>query len=527
MPTHIRALVVIILMAAAVLWLGRRAACEQAIDPEDYKRRAKVWLALTLLAFLSHNYWLFVLISVPMMAIAGTRDSSRLALYFFVLFAIPLFQVEVSGFGVFERLLAFDHTRWLALVVLLPAYWALRSKPDVLPFGRTTVDKFILAYMVLWFILQLQATTLTNLFRITVYLFIDTFLPYYVSSRALRNLRDYRDALMSLVVALLIMSPMAAFELARSWLLYNGVEAAMGQFPWGFGGYLGRGNDGPLRALVSTGHPIALGYFMAVGLSIVVFLRHCVPKRWWVAMCLGLMVGLLAAMSRGPWVGGAAAGLVLLITGPKVASKIMHVGLLALVLVPLALSTDEGRKMIDYLPFVGTVESANVEFRQRLVEVSLGVLSHFPYFGALDYMSHPDMEQMRGGDGIIDMVNTYLSVAMLSGVVGLSLFAMPFILVMLGLMRQLVLSPDKESEMHTLGRALLAAMVGTVVTIGTVAPIVAIPAVYLSLIGLSAGFMRMAQEAASSSAAMPIVAPRVTVPDPQWSSGQRRAPGRR
>lgn len=528
MPTHLRALVVIMVMALAVLWLMRPVATEQAITPVDYKRRATLWVWLTLIAFLSHNYWLFVLISVPLMAVAGARDSNRLSLYLFVLFAIPLFQVEVPGFGVFERLLAFDHTRWLALAVLLPAYWALRAKPEVEPFGRTWVDKFVFAYMLLWFILQLQATTLTNLFRITLYLFIDIFLPYYVASRALRNLRDYHDAFMSFVVALLIMCPLAAFELARSWLLYNGLELAMGQVPWGFGGYLGRGDGGPLRAIVSAGHPIALGYFMSVGLGLAVFLcRSVASKRTRLWICVGLCVGLLAAMSRGPWVGAAAMAVVIVFTGPRVTSKLMQVSLWSLLAIPILLSTEQGRKAIDYLPFIGTVEAQNVEFRQRLVEVSLGVLSHFPFFGALDYMSHPDMEQMRGGDGIIDMVNTYLSVAMSTGVVGLTLFATPFLLVIVGILRALYQLPDKEGELHTLGRALLAALVTIIVTIGTVAPIVAIPAVYLCVVGMGAGYLRLVRETQQKTAMLGVVRPAAAPRNPRWNAQQGQSSGRR
>ncbi len=526
MPTHLRALVVILAVALAVLWWVRPVACERAINPLDYKRRATLWVSLTLIAFLSHNYWLFVVISVPMMAIAGARDSNRFSLYLFILFAIPLFQVEVPGLGVFERLLVFDHMRWMSIVLLLPAYWALRAKPEVEPFGRTTTDKFVLAYMLLWFILQMLATTMTNLFRISVYGFLDVFLPYYVASRALRNLRDYRDALMSFVVALLIMCPLAAFEFVRSWLLYNGLEVAMGQGRWGFGGYLGRGDGGPVRAIVSAGHPIALGYFMVVGLAMMVFLRKSITNnRSALLLWLGLSVGLVAAMSRGPWVGAAAMGVVIMVTGPKVASKVLKVGLWSLLLIPIALSTEQGQKMIDYLPFIGTVESANVDFRQRLVEVSLGVLSHFPFFGALDYMSHPDMEQMRGSDGIIDMVNAYLGIAMATGVVGLTLFAMPFLLVMLGILRALYLLPDKNDELHFLGRALLAAIVGILVTIGTVAAIVAIPFVYLAVVGMGVGYLRLVRESLARGAAMP--AAQVNRPQQQWAPGHGQAPGRR
>lgn len=494
MPAHLRALVVILVLSLVVLWLVRGVATERSIDPQDFKRRALAWLGLTLLAFLTHNYWIYAVLSVILLLVCGGRDSNRLCFFFFVLFAVPPFQVEVPGFGVFERLLQVDHVRWLALVVLLPAYWSLRTKPEVTPFGQTTIDKFVLAYMLLWIALQLSATTLTNLFRISLYLFIDFFLPYYVASRALRNLSDYRDALMSFAVAALLMSPVAVFELGRSWLLYSGLETVLGQPYWGMGNYLER-DGGILRASATTGHPIALGYVMCVALGLVTFLRlSTVSGRAWKLLVFGLCVGLVAAMSRGPWVGAAAMAVILLVTGPKVMSKLSQAGIWGLLIGPILLSTEKGQKVLDYLPFVGTVETANVEFRQRLMEVCLGVLANYPFFGALDFMSHPDMEQMRGGDGIIDMVNTYLTVAMMTGGVGLILFLGPFVLSGLGILRALYKLEDKDGELHLLGRALLAALIGIMVSIGTLSAILTVPVVYLSIIGMAAGYLRLVRE---------------------------------
>lgn len=533
MPAYLKALVVIVLLSGTVLWLMRRVATEKAITPEDYKRRAIVWMSLTLLAFLAHNYWLYALISVTMLLIAGGRDTNRLCFFFFLIFAIPPFTVEVPGFGVFERLLQVDHIRWMALVVLLPAWLSLRNQPDVTPFGRTFIDKVVLAYMVLWFVLQLAATTLTNQLRITLYLFIDTFLPYYVASRALRNLRDYRDALMSFGIAALVMAPVALFELLRSWLLYNGLEIALGLPYWGMGNYLERGDGGLLRASATTGHPIALGYVMSVALGMSIFLRMSIAsKRSWSFVVGGLGIGLIAAMSRGPWVGAAAMFCIILSTGPNIASKMGRTAALAMVGIPLLLTTEKGQKILDYLPFIGTLESRNVDFRQRLFEVCIGVLSNFPFFGALDFMSHPDMEQMRGSDGIIDMVNTYLTVAMMTGGVGFTLFVGPFVLAVLGILRTLHRIPDKHSEMHLLGRALLAALVTVMVSIATLSSILCVPVVYLTAIGLAAGYLRLAaaaQTVTSSNAG--IVQPRPNGhpprgPAPAAARGPARAPVR-
>lgn len=490
MPTHLRALVVIMGMSLAVLWLVRPLALEKAITPKDFKLRVYMWLALTLLMFFTHNYWLFAFITVPLMVIYGGKDSNRLSFFFFLLFAVPPFPVELPGLGVFNRLFAVDHLRILALAVLLPAYLSLRVRPDVEPFGRNAADKFIFCYMALLFALQIPETTLTNLIRIIVTLSTDIFLPYYVASRALRNLRDYRDALMSLVIAVLIMAPIAVFETLRGWLLYSQIEMVLGLPGWGMGGYLAR-DGGILRAIAMAGHPIVLGYHMATILGLSFFLYGAIAnKRKWLAMFLVLAAGLIAAMSRGPWVGTAAMLVVMLATSPKAASKFMQVAMWSLLLVPILLSTEQGQKIIDYLPFIGTVETRNVEGRQRLFEVALRVIVNYPFFGALDFLSHPEMEALRGDDGIVDLVNSYVTIALSTGLIGLSLFIGPFVAAILGLLKAVV-TLDKNSEMHLLGRALLGSLVAILVTIGTVSSICAVPVVYFSVVGLAVGYVRM------------------------------------
>ncbi len=525
MPLHLRALVVIMVLSLITLWWSRRyVACDRAIAPEDYRRRALIWIAITLLTFLTHSYWIFALISVPLLVIYGKRDPNPLGFYFFLLFAVPPFAVVVPGFGVFDHLLEVDHLRWMSLAVLLPAFLALNADPNVPRVGSTAVDKLILAYIALWFVLQAQYTTVTNLVRITLYLFIDVFLPYYVASRALRNLQGYRDALMALVIGIGIMAPLAMFEFSRRWLIYNAVDVALGLPLWGFGNFLERG-EGVLRALVSTGHPIVLGYLMMAALGFMHFLRRSVnSKLQWSLVWLVLFGGMFASVSRGPWVGAVAMFAMLVLTGPNVTSKVGKAIVAAIVLIPIALTTEQGQKMLDYLPFIGTVEARNVDFRQRLIDVSLGVLANFPWFGALDYLSHPDLEQMRGEDGIIDMVNNYLGVAMATGMVGLTLFAAPFVIVVVNLAMTLHRIPDKDNEVHLLGRALLAVIIGILVTIGTVAAIVSVPVVYMAVLGMASGYVHLVKRGALASGKVDASRPVPVASNvPEWAIRARQS----
>ena len=438
-----------------------------------------------MLSFLGHSFWVYAAIGGLAMAVAGAKDSYRLGLYLFVVFAVPPFGQEVPGLGFANYLLELTHGRLLALTVLLPAYLQLRARDDTPSFGSLWADRFLLGYVLLQLALQGMVDTATNTMRSGFYLFIDVFLPYYAASRSLRDLAACRDAVASLLVAALVMAPIAAFEYLKHWLLYAAVPGALG-VQFGMGNYLGRGDS--LRALASTGHSLVLGYVMAIALVFFGYVQAFLPSRRAAGLLLAvLLAGLFAPVSRGPWVGAAAGLTVMLITGPN---RLARIGKVMAIGIPIALVlavSPVGQKFIDLLPFVGTVDDFNVTYRQRLFEVSIQVLMLHPMLGSFDYLSAPAMQEMIQGEGIIDMVNTYLSVAMSYGLVGLALFASVFVFSLFGVLRGIRLH-EAGSETYNLGRTLLAAMVAMLITIATLSSILMVPTVYWVLAGLCTGY---------------------------------------
>ena len=491
MPEHLRALVMILVLAGMVFAAARPYACAAAMQDVDFVRRRNVWFALTLAAFLAHDFWLFIgLAAVLLLLFALRAEPNKLALYFFVLLAVPAIHAEIPGFGIVENFFTIEYLRLLSLAILLPAWLVLRIRPGAEPFGRSNADKLLLAYLVLQFCLQLPHTTLTEALRRGVfYAFIDVFLPYYVASRAARDLAALRDALMAFVLAALVAAAIAVFEFARHWLLYAPLEDALG-VDWGLLNYVERG-DGLLRAQASTGHPIILGYILAVALCLGLYLRKSVPPtRWRDAVIVLLAAGLVATLSRGPWIGAAVMVLAFVGTGPRALTRLAKLGVAGLCVVPLLLVSPGGQGLVDYLPFVGTIDAQNVAYRERLFEVSLGVVLENPFFGAWDFMQLPVMQQLIQGEGIIDVVNSYLFVALASGLVGLALFCGFFLVVLVELFAAMRRAGDRDGEPRALGRALFCALLGILVIIATTSSIVLIPVVYWSIAGLAQGYAR-------------------------------------
>lgn len=498
MPEHFRALIVILVLAGIVFAMARRPAAD-LISDRNFTRRRNLWFVLTLLAFVSHSFWVYAGIAAIVLTFARNSERNPVALFFLLLFLIPPSPVEIPGFGLINYFFALNHVRLLALCVLLPAFFALRRRADTVPFGRTWPDKLLAANIVLTSLLYLRDTTVTDTLRQTLYLFIEVFLPYYVASRALKNLSDFKDALFGFVLAAMVLSLIGLFEYSKHWQLYSAVVNAMGM-QWD-PGYLSRG--GSLRASATTGQAIALGFVISVAIGFYLYLQEDVRSR--LQRSLGALLlagGLYVPLSRGPWVGAAAMIIVFIGTGRKAVKRLMLLAAAGVLALPLLAVVPGGQKVLDLLPFIGTVEVENITYRQRLIDNAVIVIQRNPWLGSFDYRSTPEMQSLTQGQGIIDIVNTYIGVALSFGLIGLTLFVVFFVSVLQGIRKGMRSFPNKDDEARRLGRALLATLAGILVTIVTVSSISVIPVVYWSVAGLGVAYAQMARRLKHTSTAV-------------------------
>jgi O-antigen ligase len=491
MPAHIKALIVLFTLAAAVFMVVRQPAAVAGTAQFDFARRRNLWFAITAVAFLAHNFWVYIVLTAVIVLLALPKEQNKLAMYFLLLFAVPPMADDITGLGVINYFFAIDYVRLLSLAVLLPAFLVLRQSPDTERIGRLLPDKLLIGYLVLQFALMLTVSTITNSLRIGVfYAFIDVFLPYYVASRALKNLGQFRDALMAFAVATLLLAAIGMFEFAWHWLLYSQVDNALG-INWAYGRYLPRGTT--IRATASTGHSIVLGFVMTVAIGVFLYLRKPLanPLIWRCGM-LVLCGGLVAALSRGPWLGAVAMVFIFILTGPSPVKSLIWVGMLGIVAVPALLLSPFGRELIEYLPFAGKIDAASVSYRQRLFEISVQLIMEHPVFGAYDFFYSPAMQELKqGGEGFIDLVNTYAGIGLSSGLSGLSLYVGYFLAVVTGIYKAMRRLSDRDGELFLLGRALFATVLSIMVIIFTASSITFIPTVYWGITGIGVAYARM------------------------------------
>ncbi|HUX90622.1 MAG TPA: O-antigen ligase family protein [Gallionellaceae bacterium] len=490
MPEYLRALLYLLLLSTVFFAFVDRPAVT-IIGRSHFSQRRNLWFGLTLAAFLAPSYWVYAFIAVPLLIYANRRESNPTALFFFILFALPVATFTIPGGGLINYLFELSHARMLALVILLPAFFFLIRQSDTLPFGRSGAEKLLAAYLLLTVILYLRETTITDTLRQIFYLFVDVFLPFFVISRSLKNLQTFKNALMSLVIAIMVLAPIAVFESFRDWLLYKslfGILALNG----GMTGYLGR--DGMLRVSASVGHPIALGYLMVVGMGFYLFLQGNIQQKFIRRFGMALLAaGLIAPLSRGPWVGASVLFIVFIATGRKPVRRLMGLALAGLLALLLISTLPGGERVINLLPFIGTTEKINIDYRENLITNSMIVIQRNPWFGSIDYLKTPEMLALYEG-GIIDVVNTFIAIALEQGFVGLGLFVGFFAVVVIGVRRAMRSIADRESDEYLLGRVLLATLLAILVIIVTVSSISIIPIVYWSVAGLGVAYAQMVRK---------------------------------
>jgi O-Antigen ligase len=424
MLMSLKALVVVLTLATIVFVLAK-PICLRFTAPEDFERRRNVWYVLTVVAFLSPSFWLYVLLAAPLLGWAAQKDASPVSVFLFFFFVIPPMSMEIPVVGI-NRLFELNNLRLLGLVVLVPAVFSSARRASLGgPFRLSAMDCLLLLYGLLQLVLFQPYESPTNTLRRLVLFLLDVYVVYYACSRLLGSKRLLADAMGALWLSAMVMALIASFESLRFWLLYVDIASRWGDpNSWGF---LLRGSS--LRAQASTGHALTLGHVLSTGLGMWMFLRPNDLGRTRTIAVFGLLsAGLLFCYSRGPWLTAMLAVMIFIALGSGNAKNLVKGALVLVALGGAFASTPFGSSIMDSLPFIGTQDQDTVEYRRQLFETSWALIKQNPLLG--NPFVALDMENLRQGQGIIDLVNAYLQVALFNGLIGLALYGGVHLLVL-------------------------------------------------------------------------------------------------
>jgi hypothetical protein len=496
MPEHLRAFLVVLPLAWAITAL-LRSSFGTLMPSQAYARRRTAYLLLLGTAFLSPSFWVFAAVATFVVVRVAQTEQNPVALFTLLLFVVPPAAVAIPGLGVVNFLFELDNPRLLSLLILLPLWLTTcRRRDRVVPLWP---ERFLLCFVIFQAaIFVIRSETITSGLRSVLYLFTDVYLPFAVFSRAIGSSRQMQDVFTTLCVAGVVLSAIAIVETLRHWLLFKPVLAN-----WDVRaglGYLDRG--GYLRAAASTGHSIVLGYVLTLAFCCWMTVRAEVKGVVARLACpVLLLAGLIATFSRGPWL-GAAIGLVTYWAASSTARLRATTVLCGLA----ACAQLFGSDLLKLVPStLAELDSSTIAYREMLLHNSAKVFWSHPWVGSDEFFQKLADLGMIQGQGIVDVVNTYVQVALSSGGIGLFLFCGVFTSLGWSLWRAFQ-RRTKHSDSHPEDeldeaqqdlryesnhfRALLAMLVATCVTIATVSSVALLPWMYWLLAGLATAYLR-------------------------------------
>jgi O-antigen ligase len=470
MPLNIKELFLVLVLAWPAFKLAKPVALTFTL-PKDFERRRNAWFALTIVAFLSPSFWLYVAIAIPILVVTGRKDSNPVAVYLMLLQVTPIIgqSISVAGSSVFDL----NTYMLLSFCILAPvAIRILRTRDRVRYRELFWIDLALLGYGVFNAFHYLQAetpnrefypiTTTDSIRRVFVFVII-TYIPYFVTSRLNANRRALVDSLAAYCLACGLMSVIALFETLRGWLLYIEMPGRLGDSSGLIAEYLIRGSA--LRAMASSGHPLTLATLLSIAVALWLYLRTRVEsRRARLAFSAILAAGLFVTYSRGPWLGAAVACLGYVLLQPRAVSALFKTTIGILLGGTLLSFTPFGQKILSLLPvFGGSVDVDTLTYRERLLDRAITVISEHPYIG--DTKAFGQMQDLRQGEGIIDLVNVYIQVLLNNGIIGLTLFLgfMMLALAKANAVRRRSLRSDIDTAL--LGASLMGSIFGLFVTL--------------------------------------------------------------
>jgi hypothetical protein len=496
MAYTLKELIAIAGIALVVFWLAKPIFLRFS-DERDYARRRNIWLALTVIAFLSPNFWVFSLLAAPLIVWGGRKDKNPVALYLILLHVIPPVLLDIPIPGI-KSLFNLDNYRLLSLCILIPAAWRLRKSHDPARLrGINWMDVLLVGYGVMQVVLfvppdlpnhVILQDSFTNELRSSTLFFIDTYIVYFTVSRSCSNRQVITETQAAFCLSCVLMAALAVFETLRHWLPYTDIAVRWSGNP-GYGFY--RARAGLIRALVSSGNPSALAYMLATACGFWLYLQsHVASKLQRVAVTLLLWLGLLATFSRGPWLGAALIYVVVGALRTNRLSRLLKVAAGVLLLLGAVSLTPSGVRIAAVLPLStglpGDEASSSITYRQRLLERSWDLFTEHPFLG--DQLALLKLNDMRQGEGIIDMANTYVQVSVFHGFIGLSMFVGFILIALVRVYRVAKTSMPSDTDLGLMGLTLVGCIVGTLFMLGACSFIFGYEKLFYVITGLAAAY---------------------------------------
>lgn len=420
------------------------------------KQYGAAWLLLTSALFFSFNYYIFLAASVLVVSIVWRRipKEALAGLFVVLLFSAP--ELIRSLPGIFGLNWLFDMS-WPLMLVFI---FLFKKGPEKIFSLRDGMDWLVLLFFLWIGVLSVRGTTFTNGLR-DAFLYLNSILvPYFLGKNLASRSINVKYLFFGLAFIITMLAGVAIFSSLRHWQVYDSLTQMFSMGEGRITNYKSRG--GFLR----SGATIGSIQFAAIGgMALVVYLyltdglKKSITQK---AVFLLVALAVITTFSRAPWLVSA------VMVGWYMSMKYKSRGVAYVVvgavffIIVLAAAGVLGQVIDGFM----LKDSANVDYRQRLLDVSLAEIMKYPWTGNPHFMQAPDMQVLVQGEGIIDIVNTYLQIGLNFGIFPVVLFGVMMFFWPISLYRSAGRSGSED--LLQISRVYMVVMVGLGLSIFTV-----------------------------------------------------------
>jgi O-antigen ligase len=333
------------------------------------------------------------------------------ALYAVALVSCPALKYKVTIGSVY--LMPLSKFVFLALGLWI-AYLVKRPGAPARNQARFDIPILLIAFLEL---AQARSDSLTVVLRQAVFAVLVVLLPYFVISRSLNNSAEVRRFTLAIALAGFVMAAVATVEQRLHWLFYKHIEAVL-NISTRLNPYM-KLRAGAIRSPASFMESTSLALFLALATIMLFAVRSNFASRgkWLIALAV-MGLGLLAANSRGAFVALAIGVPALDLYRRRYAELMVKVaagaGLFLIVLAAAQFST-----FFASVIGQGTGEQGSADYRWLVWHRGLEEISKHPLFGTSMDTAVNNLEDLRQGEGIVDLVNGYVNYGLTSGYPGM------------------------------------------------------------------------------------------------------------
>ena len=450
-----------------------------------------VWLFTALiLFFLDDPLAVLALSGLVLLVLAPSDPLQRLGFFFIAVPCLPAYLQVYLPFPGINWLIMLTYYKVVVFFVLVPILF--RSSLQGNNRGDFSVaDASVVIYIILTVVLVTVSMGATAGPRFLIDQLLVLGIPYFVLSRTIRSREDFDFCFRAILFVSLILASIAIIATLKQWDFYRLKEP-----PSVFS--IPDVRSGLIR-ISATANTHSLGYHLALGFLFLEYLKGALALgtlRLWLFRGM-LLAGLVSTDSRGAMLALAVAIFVYLVI--MVRKAFIRWGLLlslatAIIAGGLWLITTEDASGVDAYNSVG--------YRQLLLQISIQHILENPVFGDLHFLLDPKFGVLLQGQGIIDITNFYLQVALCFGLVGLALFGAIFAPTLLGLTgviaRSAAARSDERDRIRKISALLLSATVGWFVLVVTTSDVALTLHLGLILVAMSRATLRLEESQPSA-----------------------------